>query len=306
MKVLIASSSLLAIPLFEKLSESTDHQILGLITNSDKPTGRGQKVEANELAVWGQSFNLDIFKVGSSSEIEHVLNQLKPEIVLTIAFGHLIKKSVLSIPDYGWINIHFSLLPKWKGAAPVQYAILNGESQTGVSIFKLDEGMDTGPIYLIEEVEIDPHETSNQLLSRLSVKGARLAVDALKLIEEGVEPVSQGLDVSSFAPKLKKSDGEVNWQSNSTQIYNQFRALGENPGVWSKLGSERIKFEQLRVSYLPKELKPGQLLIENEKMYAGTKDGAVEILAITPSGRGSMSAAEFVRGLRVKDGLKLG
>lgn len=306
MKLLIASSSLLAIPLFTEIERSSKHQILGVLTNPDKPTGRGQKIESNELALWATKKNYPTYKPSNSVEIESVISELKPDLVITMAFGQLIKHNELIVPKYGWINIHFSVLPKWRGAAPVQHAILQGENQTGVTIFKLDEGMDTGPVYASKSVSINSNESTHEVLERLSVVGAEMTIEVLDLVESGVEPTPQASSGSSMAPKIKKSDGKINWSLTTSEIHNRFRALSDNPGVWCLFGDRRLKIDRLRITYLPTQLTPGQVEIEKEKLIVGTKDGAIELLQVTPSGRNSMTVAEFIRGLSVRDGLYLG
>ena len=306
MKVLIASSSLLATPLFDEFRKSNNHEILGVLTNPDKPTGRGQKIEANDLALWAAENGFATYKPSNSAEIESILSELKPDLVVTIAYGQLIKKAALTIPTYGWINIHFSALPKWRGAAPVQHAIMQGESKIGVSIFKLDEGMDTGPVYITKLTDIGANETTSDLLQRLSLIGAEMTLQVLEMIKGGKEPIPQQLSTATLAPKISKNDGKIQWQGTASQIHNLFRALKDNPGVWCNLAENRIKIDGLRIIDLKIDLKPGQVLIENEKMIVGTTDKAIELLKITPAGRNSMTAAEFVRGLSVKDGLHLG
>ena len=306
MKVLIASSSLLATPLFDEFRKSNNHEILGILTNPDKPTGRGQKIEANDLALWAEENGFATHKPCNSAEVESIVSELKPDLVVTIAYGQLIKKAALTIPSYGWINIHFSALPKWRGAAPVQHAIMQGDSQIGVSIFKLDEGMDTGPVYVTKLTDIYANETTTELLQRLSLIGAEMTLQVLEMIKAGKEPTPQQLSTATLAPKISKNDGKIQWQATALQINNLFRALKDNPGVWCSFSENRIKIDGLRITDLNNNLEPGQVLIENEKMIVGTKDKAIELLRITPAGRNSMSAAEFVRGLSVKDGLYLG
>ena len=306
MKVLIASSSLLATPLFDEFRKSNNHEILGILTNPDKPTGRGQKIEANDLALWAEENGFATYKPSNSAVVESIVSELKPDLVVTIAYGQLIKKAALTIPTYGWINIHFSALPKWRGAAPVQHAIMQGDSQIGVSIFKLDEGMDTGPVYVTKLTDIDANETTTELLQRLSLIGAEMTLQVLEMIKAGKEPTPQQLSTATLAPKISKNDGKIQWQATALQINNLFRALKDNPGVWCSFSENRIKIDGLRITDLNNNLEPGQVLIENEKMIVGTKDKAIELLRITPAGRSSMTAAEFVRGLSVKDGLYLG
>lgn len=306
MRVLIASSSSLAIPLFNQLERSETHEILGLLTNPDKPTGRGQKIEANELAAWAAEQGLKTYKPSNSSEIKLIISNVKPDLVLTIAYGQLIRKEALSIPLYGWINIHFSELPKWRGAAPVQHAIMQGQNQTGVSIFKLDEGMDSGPIYIKKQIQINPHETTGNLLKRMSILGAEMCLEVLEMIKDGKQPTPQQSSLATLAPKLGKNHGKIKWDTSSVQIYNQYRALCENPGVWCHFGNERLRIIQMRISDVEHQLRPGEVLIQDENLFVGTKDRAIELLKITPAGRNTMTAAEFVRGLATKDGWNLG
>jgi methionyl-tRNA formyltransferase len=306
LKVLIASSSVLAIPLFKVLSDSSGYEITGLLTNHDKPTGRGQKIESNELAVWAQNRNINVYKSANEEEITSALVESSSEIVITIAFGQLVKEKALNIPKHGWINIHFSMLPKWRGAAPVQHSILSGEKSTGISIFKLNQGMDTGPIYLAREFPINQDETTSEVLNRLSIEGSKMTVAVLEMIKELKQPVDQSIEGASFAPKFQKKDGEINWEGSSESIYNLYRALGTNPGIWSVLDDVRIRIDNLRRSDVSMKLRPGDINVVNEKMYVGTSDGIVEILVLTPAGRNSMTSAEFVRGLTSKVGLQFG
>jgi methionyl-tRNA formyltransferase len=288
------------------LSDSSTHEVTGLLTNQDKPTGRGQKIAANELAVWAQSQNIKVYKSANEEDTSAALVKSSAEIVITIAFGQLVKEMALKIPKFGWINIHFSILPKWRGAAPVQHAILNGEKSTGISIFKLDQGMDTGPVYLSKEFPIHKTETTTELLNRLSAEGSEMTLNVLEMIIENKPPKRQSNEAVSFAPKLHKRDGEINWQESSDSIYNLYRALGANPGVWSVLNEVRIRINKLRRSEVLIELKPGHINLDNERIYVGTLNGIIEILEVTPAGRSSMTSAEFVRGLPIKTGVHFG
>lgn len=288
------------------MSDSSGYEITGLLTNHDKPTGRGQKIESNELAVWAQNRNINVYKSANEEEITSALVESSSEIVITIAFGQLVKEKALNIPKHGWINIHFSMLPKWRGAAPVQHSILSGEKSTGISIFKLNQGMDTGPIYLAREFPINQDETTSEVLNRLSIEGSKMTVAVLEMIKELKQPVDQSIEGASFAPKFQKKDGEINWEGSSESIYNLYRALGTNPGIWSVLDDVRIRIDNLRRSDVSMKLRPGDINVVNENMYVGTSDGIVEILVLTPAGRNSMTSAEFVRGLTSKVGLQFG
>ena len=306
MKLFVASSSLVAKPLISTLLAGKDHQLLGLITNPDKATGRGMQIEANELATWAQSEKIQTYKPSTHDEIRLIIEKDKPDLVITIAYGQLIPEPLLDLPKHGWINVHFSTLPKWRGAAPVQWAILNGDKESGISIFKLERGMDTGPIYLMQSVQIESSERSEELLERLSILGSSLTLDSLTLISDGFTPQAQSVQGVSIAPKFKKSDGQLDWSQSSEQIFNRYRALSDNPGVWSMLADLRLKIDSLRPSYASDQLKPGEILIDSEKFFVGTSTNVIEIVRLTPAGRNQMSAAEFIRGLPNRSGLSLG
>ena len=306
MKLFVASSSLVAKPLISTLLVGKDHQLLGLITNPDKATGRGMQIEANELATWAQSEKIQTYKPSTHDEIRLIIEKDKPDLVITIAYGQLIPEPLLDLPKHGWINVHFSTLPKWRGAAPVQWAILNGDKESGISIFKLERGMDTGPIYLMQSIQIESSERSEELLERLSILGSSLTLDSLTLISDGFTPQAQSAQGVSIAPKFKKSDGQLDWSQSSEQIFNRYRALSDNPGVWSMLADLRIKIDSLRLSYASDQLKPREILIDSEKFFVGTSTNVIEIVRLTPAGRNQMSAAEFIRGLPNRSGLSLG
>ena len=306
MKVVIASSSPVAIPLISALNASSTHQLLSLLTNPDKATGRGMHVVANELATWTESLGINIQKPENNDELKKIIESIKPEVVITIAYGRIIPHELLEIPKYGWINVHFSLLPRWRGAAPVQWAILNGDKQTGITVFKLDKGMDTGPVYLEHATPINDDENSDRLLKRLSQIGSDLAIKSLELISEGVTPKPQASIGITLAPKISKNHGKIDWTQSSDQVVNRFRALSSNPGVWSLLGELRIKIDALVASSLVDQIKPADIVINGERLFVGVLDGVIEILILTPAGRSKMSAAEFIRGLPSREGLQLG
>ena len=304
--MLIASSSFVSKPLISLLSSSNEHELLGLITNPDKATGRGMNIVPNELASWGMSNGINVFKPIGRDNLKDLIKTLNPEIVITIAYGQIIPEDLLNLPKYGWINVHFSSLPRWRGAAPVQWAILSSDTESGVTVFKLDKGMDTGPVYLTKTVSIEPDETTELLLTRLSNIGADLAIQSLAVIQGGTEPVAQLNSGVTLAPKINKNDGKINWHENTSEIFNRYRALAGNPGIWTLLGEVRLKIDSLEISNRTEKLSPSEVLISDEHLLVGANNGVIEIKTITPAGRSQMSAAEFIRGLPNRSGLKLG
>ena len=306
MKVVIASSSYVSKPLISLLSSSREHELIGLITNPDKATGRGMNIVPNELASWGMSNGINVLKPEGRDNLKDLIKTLNPEIVITIAYGQIIPEDFLNLPKYGWINVHFSSLPRWRGAAPVQWAILSADKETGVTIFQLDKGMDTGPVYLSESVSIERDETTEILLTRLSNIGADLAIQSLSKIQTGIEPVAQSNSGVTLAPKITKNDGKINWHENTDEIFNRYRALAGNPGIWTLLGELRLKIDSLEISNRVEKISPAEVLISDEHLLVGANNGVIEIKTLTPAGRSQMSAAEFIRGLTNKSGLQLG
>jgi len=306
LKVVIASSSYVSKPLISLLSSSREHELIGLITNPDKATGRGMNIVPNELASWGMSNGINVLKPEGRDNLKDLIKTLNPEIVITIAYGQIIPEDFLNLPKYGWINVHFSSLPRWRGAAPVQWAILSADKETGVTIFQLDKGMDTGPVYLSESVSIERYETTEMLLTRLSNIGADLAIQSLSKIQTGIEPVAQFNSGVTLAPKITKNDGKINWHENTDEIFNRYRALAGNPGIWTLLGELRLKIDSLEISNRVEKISPAEVLISDEHLLVGANNGVIEIKTLTPAGRSQMSAAEFIRGLTNKSGLQLG
>jgi methionyl-tRNA formyltransferase len=306
LKLVIASSSYVSKPLISLLSSSREHELIGLITNPDKATGRGMNIVPNELASWGMSNGINVLKPEGRDNLKDLIKTLNPEIVITIAYGQIIPEDFLNLPKYGWINVHFSSLPRWRGAAPVQWAILSADKETGVTIFQLDKGMDTGPVYLSESVSIERDETTEMLLTRLSNIGADLAIQSLSKIQTGIKPVAQFNSGVTLAPKITKNDGKINWHENTDEIFNRYRALAGNPGIWTLLGELRLKIDSLEISNRVEKISPAEVLISDEHLLVGVNNGVIEIKTLTPAGRSQMSAAEFIRGLTNKSGLQLG
>ncbi len=292
-------------PLIENIVKNEKYEFCGLLSNIDKATGRGQSIRSNDLAEWAKNSGVKIYQSASANDIKQIVAEVLPDVVITIAFGQIIKEDSLKIPKNGWLNVHFSKLPKWRGAAPVQHAILNGESSTGISIFQLEKGMDTGPVYVFEDVIIQDNEKTPEVLNKMSLMVPDLVLKTLEMISGNVPPIPQSGENTSYASKISKEDGKLDWNNKSLDIFNKFRAFYGNPGVWTILNEKRIVINNMRIS-VQGNLFPGQVLISASQLMVGTAHGAIEILELTPAGRKTMSASEFIRGLLVKDGLKLG
>jgi methionyl-tRNA formyltransferase len=303
MQVSIASSSLISIPIIQAILAS-EHTLGSIITNPDKPTGRGKKIEANDLAKWAEAKGLEVAKPADTSELNRHLLASQPQLIITCAYGRLIPVELLHGPRFGWINLHFSLLPKLRGAAPVQWAILNGESSTGFSIFKLDKGMDTGPLYLSKEVNISDEDTTPILLERLTDLAIPDLLDLISKIGK-TKATPQPLSGATLAPKISKDMARIIWDSPIETVLRQDRALSDNPGIWSMINGERISLHGLKEVLISNDLKsPGDIQLVGSQLLARTSDSVVEITEVTPAGKKRMAGADFARGARLDSGSK--
>lgn len=303
MQISVASSSLVSIPIIEAVLAS-EHTLGSIITNPDKPAGRGKKIEPNDLAKWAEAKGLDVAKPADTSELNRHLLAAQPQLIITCAYGRLIPVELLHGPRFGWVNLHFSILPKLRGAAPVQWALLNGDTSTGYTIFKLDKGMDTGPVYLSKEVNIAETDTTPLLLDKL----AKLAVpDLLEVISTigKTRATPQPLTGVSLAPKISKDMARIDWESPTEMILRQDRALSDNPGIWSVFEGERISLFGLREVLAPNSLKiSGEIEVVNGELLVRTADSVIAITEVTPAGKKRMSGGDFARGARLVQGSK--
>lgn len=295
MKVLLASSSLLAIHPLRTLLES-NHELVGVITMPDAPQGRGRAMMENEFAIDSRISGLRVFKPTNNDELLHVLTETAVDLVVTIAYGRLIRPRELNKPKYGWLNIHFSLLPRWRGAAPAQRAIEAGDSKSGVTVFRLDEGLDTGPIYAGAEYVLRGDEDSSTLLTELSQLSVLPLRTALEMISEGNEPVTQSTIGVTLAPKLSKAEGQIDWNLPASIIERKIRAFSPWPIAWTELEGQRISIIKAKLS--DERLQPGNIVIR-ESFIVGCGERSLEILSLKPEGKREMLATEWLRGARL-------
>jgi methionyl-tRNA formyltransferase len=307
MRIAIASSSPISLPLVTKaksLCAEVGSELIAVISAPDKEAGRGKVLTPNQISQAALDLNLPLVKPVNEAELNAFLNNQKIDLVITMAFGQLIKASSLAIPTYGWINVHFSLLPKYRGAAPVQYALLNQDEFTGISIFKLAAGMDNGPIIWQEEVAIAPAERADQLLARLVKYSIAQLPEIIKsagkwnLKEQDGEP--------TYAPKIAKEAGEVNWKLTSEEIFARFRAFYPWPGLFTFQAGERIKLTDLKI--LEENFAsspPGKVFLVEGKGLVATGNGALEIVTLQPAGKRELSFQDYWNGIKqeVRDDL---
>ncbi|KWX05298.1 methionyl-tRNA formyltransferase [Carbonactinospora thermoautotrophica] len=303
MRLVFAGTPEVAVPSLEALLESR-HEVVAVVTRPDAPAGRGRKLVASPVARRAEEAGIEVIKTSRPGEpwfLER-LAELAPDCCPIVAYGALIPKAALDIPRHGWVNLHFSLLPAWRGAAPVQHAIMAGDDITGAATFQLEEGLDTGPVYGVVTEEIRPTDTSGDLLERLARSGARLLVATMDGIEDGtLRPVPQPADGVSYAPKLTPQDARVDWSAPALRVDRLIRACTPAPGAWTTFRGERLKLYPVRLRTDVTDLAPGALRADKNTVLAGTATCAVELGDVQPQGKRRMPADAWARGVRLTE-----
>ncbi len=302
MQISVASSSLIALPIIEAILAS-EHTLASVITTPDKKVGRGQVETPTELALWSEQQGYLVAKPFDTPTLNQHLLAAQPQLIITISYGRMIPVEVLHGPRFGWLNVHFSLLPRWRGAAPVQWALMEGDSATGISIFKLDKGMDTGPVYLQEEVEIGPSDTTTDLLDRMSKLAGTRIMNIVAEIRKGIKPTPQPNAGITLAPKISKEMAKLDWNLGADAIMRKVRALDDRPGTWSTFNEEKIAIHRLSESLLANTLKtPGEIALVESSLLIRCQDSTLEISEVTPAGKKRMKGSDFARGAHLAGG----
>ena len=297
MRIGVAATPGVAIPTLDWLLNS-EHSLELVITQPDKPAGRGRVMTQSAVGDWALDHNIELFKPSAPDELVGRIEKL--DLVLTIGYGVLLPERILNLPEKGFLNLHFSLLPAYRGAAPAQRALQNGDTKTGVTVFLLDKGMDTGPIYSQAQIQIDPSWRSVELLRELALIGPQSVAKALEMVHKGEPPVKQD-GISSIAPKISKAEARIDFNQSAVQIINAIRAFTYEPGAWTTWKMEPFKVTAARLN-TEHELQAGSLSIINSSVLVGTAHGAIELLTVVPSGKKEMTASEWARGARVSGG----
>lgn len=295
MKILVASSSPLAKDLLNHIKNS-DHQLLGGISSPDRASGRGQSVSSNDFASYCQEIGVTCYKPSTNKELADILQKTQVELVITLAYGRLIKTSELQIPKHGWLNVHFSLLPRWRGAAPVQRAIAAGDEQSGVTVFKLEQGLDTGPIYSTLSYPLNDRSRSDEVLKDLSSLCIQPVNQALIMIAAGEPATTQESEGVMLAPKILKSEGRIDWNRDSKMLDRQIRAFQPWPGAYTSLNGTRIEIIEARVS---ETAGAAGKVISINPLLVGTGSGSLEIIRVKPENKREMSSSDWLRGARI-------
>jgi methionyl-tRNA formyltransferase len=297
MRVLFAGTPAVAVPSLDALVEA-GFDVVAVLTRPDAPIGRKRVLTPSPVAARAAELGIEVVH---ASRIDDVVTAkiaaVGPEVAAIVAYGGLVPRVALDIPRHGWINLHFSLLPAWRGAAPVQRAVMAGDDITGAVTFLLEEGLDTGPVFGTLTERLGPEDTAGVLLERLSHSGAVLLAQTLSAVEAGkAVPEPQQGEVS-LAPKLTIDDGRIKWNQPALAIGRQARGVTPEPGAWTTLDGQRVKLEPVRLRPDVPDLAPGSVEQSGKSVLVGTGSHAVELTRIQPSGKKMMAAADWARGM---------
>ena len=308
MRLVFAGTPEVAVPSLDALLGS-DHEVAAVLTRPDAPAGRGRRTVASPVAQLAEAAGVEVLRARKLSD-DGILDRLRaiaPDCCPVVAYGALVPPQALALPPHGWVNLHFSLLPAWRGAAPVQHAVLHGDEVTGASVFELEEGLDTGPVYGVMTEQVRPRDTSGDLLGRLAVAGAGLLVATLDGIERGeLVAVPQPGEGVTQAPKLTPEDAHVGWDRPAFHVDRQVRACTPAPGAWTTWRGERLGLGPVEPAGAT-DLRPGVVSAGRREVLVGCGDGqAVRLGEVRPAGKRPMAADAWARGVRDLDGAEFG
>ncbi|WP_338892453.1 methionyl-tRNA formyltransferase [Rhodococcus sovatensis] len=302
MRVVFAGTPDPAVPSLKRLIESDRHEVVAVVTRPDAAAGRGRRVSRSPVGILADEHGIPVLTPDRPSDPQFLeaLTELAPDVCPVVAYGALLPRPVLNIPKFGWINLHFSLLPAWRGAAPVQAAIAAGDDVTGASTFLLEQGMDTGPVLGVVTESIKPTDTAGDLLARLAVSGAELLTATLDAIESGeASAIAQSEDGVSYAHKVTVDSARIDWSSSAAAVDRHVRSVTPAPGAWTTIGDIRLKVAP--VAHSDVVLEPGRIVVRKDGVFVGTATNAVSLGDIQPQGKKLMNALDWARGARLTE-----
>lgn len=309
MRLVFAGTPEVAVPALDALLASDRHEVVAVVTRPDAPAGRGRRLVASPVAQRAEEAGIEVLKPAKPRDEDFLarLREIAPDCCPVVAYGALLPKAALEIPAHGWVNLHFSLLPAWRGAAPVQHAILAGDEVTGASTFLIEEGLDSGPVFGVLTEQVRPTDTSGDLLTRLAFAGSGLLLATMDGIEDGtLKAVPQPAEGISLAPKINVEDAQLDWSAPALRVDRVVRGCAPAPGAWTLFRGERLKVMSLAPAPDRTDLTPGEIAAAKNSLHVGTGSHAVELLWVQPQGKKPMKAADWARGVRIAAGERLG
>ncbi|BCW62787.1 methionyl-tRNA formyltransferase [Arthrobacter sp. StoSoilB22] len=297
MRVLFAGTPAVAVPSLDALVKA-GFQIVAVLTRPDAPVGRKRVLTPSPVAARAMELGIEVIRAAKvDAETTQRIAEFAPDVAAIVAYGGIVPKAALGVPTHGWVNLHFSLLPAWRGAAPVQRSIIAGDDVTGAATFQLEEGLDTGPVFGTLTETVRPEDTAGDLLERLSISGAVLLSQTLSAIDTGQAAPQPQTGEISLAPKLTLDDGRLDWQQPALALNRRVRGVTPEPGAWTTLDGQRVKLEPVTLRPDIKDLPPGSIKVDGKSVLVGTGSHAVELGRIQPAGKKMMSPADWARGL---------
>ncbi|MEV6316818.1 methionyl-tRNA formyltransferase [Streptomyces sp. NPDC051776] len=309
MKLVFAGTPEVAVPALDALIASGRHEIAAVVTRPDAAAGRGRHLVASPVAQRAEEAGIEVLKPARPRDEDFLgrLSEIGPDCCPVVAYGALLPRTALDVPAHGWVNLHFSLLPAWRGAAPVQHAVLAGDEVTGATTFLIEESLDSGPVYGVVTENVRPTDTSGDLLTRLAFAGAGLLAATMDGIEDGtLKAVPQATEGVTYASKINVEDAEIDWSAPALRVDRLVRACTPAPGAWTVFRGERLKVMSVTPAGDRADLGPGDLAATKKAVHAGTGSHAVELQWVQPQGKKPMPAADWARGVRIAGGEKLG
>jgi methionyl-tRNA formyltransferase len=308
-RLVFAGTPSVAVPSLRAIVESGRHDVVAVVTRPDKPAGRGRAVRTSPVKDLAEQLDLPVLQPSRPGDdgFLRLLRDLAPDCCPVVAYGALLPRTALDVPSHGWVNLHFSLLPAWRGAAPVQHAILAGDEITGATTFLIEEGLDSGPVFGMVTTEIGARDTAGMLLDRLADDGAGLLLTTLDGIADGsLQPRPQPSDGVSTAGKLTPADARIDWLVPALRVDRVVRACTPAPGAWTTFRGKRLKLAPVDVTDSSNDLGPGAIRVDGDAVLVGTASTPVRLGAVQPEGRAGMPAGAWARGVRltVDDGFE--
>ena len=306
LRIVFCGTPAFALPSLKHLIAQPDFQIEGVVTQPDRPRGRGQKASSSPVKDTALDAGIAVYqpeKIKSESAYDY-FQRVAPDVVVIIAYGQIVSRQLIEIPRLGWVNLHASLLPKYRGAAPINWAIVNGETHTGVTTMQLDAGLDTGPTLMRRELDIGPDETAPELAARIAETGAPLMADTLRKLERReIVPVLQDSSQATFAPRLQREDGQINWSLAARQIYNRIRGLHPWPGAFTSFRGENCHIGGRAVEWENVIGPPGTLIAKGgDLVVVCGEQTTLQLEFVKLEGRKQIAAREFMNGARLVPG----
>jgi len=295
LRLVFAGSPAAAVPSLQALIAS-GHELVAVVTREDAPLGRKRVLTPTPVAVAADEAGIRVIKANRLASVEHELLALQADLGVVVAYGGLIREPILSAPRHGWINLHFSLLPRWRGAAPVQHAIIAGDAETGAAVFQLVPELDAGPVFASERTPIGRVQTAGHLLESLSQSGARLLARVVDDIAAGTAVAVPQTGEVTLAPKLTLDDGRLDWREPAVRIDSRRRGVTPEPGATTTLDGERFKILDATIAHGAPRLDPGVVALRGRSVHVGTADDPLELLTVQPAGKRAMPAGDWWRG----------